>query len=219
MRSAFFSALGASAYLCLSTFPALAHATLETQQAPVGSTYKGVMRVPHGCEGAPTLKVRIQVPEGVIAVKPMPKAGWTLETVRGPYKQAYDYYGTPMSEGVREISWTGKLLDEHYDEFVFRAYLTGGLPANTTFDGSVIDDPLLKRIQRQWVAGDHNVYIADLMPTKFWTDAMFVASQKILAGDLTGAAAGQLAQTVTQTWKRQNPDMVQNYATWSRDLA
>ena len=30
--------------------PALAHVTLETQQAPVGSTYKAVLRVPppHG---------------------------------------------------------------------------------------------------------------------------------------------------------------------------
>jgi uncharacterized protein YcnI len=31
---------------------------------------------------------------------------------------------TPMTQGVREIVWTGKLLDKHYDEFVFRAYLT-----------------------------------------------------------------------------------------------
>ncbi len=95
-------ALSASTLLCLSAFPTLAHVTLETQEAHVGSTYKAVLRVPHGCEGAATLKVRVQVPEGVIAVKPMPKAGWTLETVKGAYKQPYDYYGTPMTEGVRE---------------------------------------------------------------------------------------------------------------------
>ena len=122
-------ALSATALLCLSTFPVFAHATLEVQEAPVGSTYKAVLRVPHGCEGAATLKVRVQVPEGVIAVKPMPKAGWALETVKGTYKQSYDYYGTPMTEGVKEIAWTGKLLDEHYDEFVFRAYFTPGLQA------------------------------------------------------------------------------------------
>jgi uncharacterized protein YcnI len=79
-------ALSASTLLCLSAFPTLAHVTLETQEAHVGSTYKAVLRVPHGCEGAATLKVRVQVPEGVIAVKPMPKAGWTLETVKGAYK-------------------------------------------------------------------------------------------------------------------------------------
>src|SRR3546814_16901374 len=38
------------------------------------------------------------------------------------------YYGTALSEGVREIGWTGELLDEHYDEFVFRGTLDKSLP-------------------------------------------------------------------------------------------
>jgi raffinose/stachyose/melibiose transport system substrate-binding protein len=96
--------------------------------------------------------------------------------------------------------------------------LSRQIPANTTFDASVVDDPLIKAIQQKWVAGDHNVYIADLMPTKFWTDAMFVASQKILAGDMTGEQAGDLAHDVTETWKKQNPDMVENYTKWGQDL-
>ncbi len=120
----------AAALLAAGTATAFAHATLEVQEAKVGSTYKAVLRVPHGCEGEATLKVRIKIPEGVIAVKPMPKAGWTLETVKGPYAKTYDYYGTPMSAGVTEIVWTGELLDEHYDEFVFRGRLTDGLPVN-----------------------------------------------------------------------------------------
>ena len=99
----------------------------------MNSTYKGVMRVPHGCHGSPTLKVRIRIPEGVIAIKPMPKAGWQLETVKGKYTRTYDYFGTPMAEGVQEIVWTGKLLDEHYDEFVFRSWLTDSLKPDTTF--------------------------------------------------------------------------------------
>lgn len=107
--------------------PSLAHTTLEAQQAPVASTYKAVLRVGHGCEGAPTLKLRVRIPDGVISVKPMPKPGWEMETVKAPYGKAYDYYGTAMPEGVREIVWTGELLDEHYDEFVFRAYLTDSL--------------------------------------------------------------------------------------------
>ena len=96
--------------------------------------------------------------------------------------------------------------------------LSKQIPANTTFDASVITDPLIRTVQQKWVAGKHNVYIADLMPTKFWTDAMFVASQKILAGSMTGEQAGELAHKVTQTWKQQNPDMVKNYATWGKDL-
>ena len=125
-------AFGALAIACLSAASARAHITLETQSAPVDSTYKAVMRVGHGCEGSPTLKVRIQIPEGVISVKPMPKPGWDLNTVEAAYKEPHDYYGTPLTEGVREIVWTGKLLDKHYDEFVFRAFLTDGLKPDTT---------------------------------------------------------------------------------------
>jgi uncharacterized protein YcnI len=105
---------------------ALAHATLETTEAPADSTYKGVIRIGHGCEGKPTQAVRVRIPEGVIVAKPMPKAGWQLATVKGAYAKSYDYYGTPVSEGVTEIAWTGgDLPDDWYDEFVFRARLTG----------------------------------------------------------------------------------------------
>jgi uncharacterized protein YcnI len=124
-------ALGAAALACLPAAAAQAHVTLENQQAPIKSTYKATLRVPHGCEGAPTLRVRVQIPDGVVAVKPMPKAGWTLATVKAPFRQPVDYYGEPLTEGVKEISWTGRLLDEHYDEFVFRAYLGDSLKPDT----------------------------------------------------------------------------------------
>ncbi|MGK9167949.1 YcnI family protein [Inquilinus limosus] len=122
------SILPALALAAFAAAPAFAHVTLETQEAPVGATYKAVFRVPHGCEGSPTVKIRVQIPEGVIAVKPMPKPGWALETVKGKYAASYDYYGTPTSEGVKEVVWSGgELPDEFYDEFVLRAYLTAGL--------------------------------------------------------------------------------------------
>jgi uncharacterized protein YcnI len=121
----------AAAILFATPTAVLAHATLEVGEAHLGSTYKAVLRVPHGCEGSPTLKVRVQIPEGVIGVKPMPKAGWTLETVKGDYAGSYTMWGEPVTSGVKEITWTGRLLDEHYDEFVFRAYLSEQLPANS----------------------------------------------------------------------------------------
>lgn len=127
--------------LALAASPALAHITLETQSAAVGSTYKAVIRVPHGCKGAATTKVRVQIPEGVIAVKPAPKPGWNLETVKGPFAKSYDYYGTPTSEGVKEVVWSGgKLLDEHYDEFILRGYLTKDLKADTTLYVPIVQE-------------------------------------------------------------------------------
>ncbi|TGU97051.1 DUF1775 domain-containing protein [Mesorhizobium sp. M00.F.Ca.ET.151.01.1.1] len=122
--------LAAGAFLVLGTNAAFAHITLETQEAAVGSTYKAVLRVPHGCDGKATTAVRVQIPEGVVAVKPMPKPGWTLQAKKGKYEKPYQLYGQTVADGVKEIDWSGgNLPDEFYDEFVFRATLTADLPA------------------------------------------------------------------------------------------
>ena len=102
--------------------PTAAHVTLETQEAKVGEPYKAVLRVPHGCEGTATAALRVRIPDGVIAVKPMPKPGWTLATTTGKYSKTYTFFhNAKLTEGVTEISWSGgKLPDAWYDEFVFQ---------------------------------------------------------------------------------------------------
>ncbi|MEL7026243.1 MAG: DUF1775 domain-containing protein [Pseudomonadota bacterium] len=120
MKMTLTAAFGA---LILGTTAAYSHATLETKESTMNTNYKAVMRISHGCEGEATLKVRVQIPEGVINVKPMPKAGWELATVEGDYAKTYEYYGE-RSSGVKEIVWTGELQDTHYDEFIFRARIT-----------------------------------------------------------------------------------------------
>jgi hypothetical protein len=79
------------------TTPTAAHVTLETQEARVGEPYKAVLRVPHGCEGAATTALRVRIPDGVIAVKPMPKPGWTLATTNGKYSKTYRFFTMPSS--------------------------------------------------------------------------------------------------------------------------
>lgn len=120
----------AAVLLAAITQTAVAHATLEQESVTQNATEKLTVRIGHGCDGAPTLRVRVQVPEGMIAVKPMPKAGWTLETVVAPYAKPYDYFGNTLTEGVQEIIWSGELADEHYDEFVFRGRVTDTAEAN-----------------------------------------------------------------------------------------
>ncbi len=105
---------------------AAAHVTLEQGEAAADSTYKAVLRVGHGCEGAATTAIRVQIPEGLIVAKPMPKPGWQVELKEGDYAKSYDYYDTPVTKGVKEIAWTGgNLPDNFYDEFVFRVRVTG----------------------------------------------------------------------------------------------
>jgi copper(I)-binding protein len=126
----FRGALGAAAFIALSA-PAFAHASLETTEAPANAACKAVVRVSHGCKGEATRTFRIQIPEGVIDVKPMPKAGWTLTTSRAAYDRAYDLHGKRVPEGVKEIVWTGELPDAFYDEFVFRARIVGEAAGKT----------------------------------------------------------------------------------------
>lgn len=117
------SILGAlcAATVSLAALPALAHATLETTEAPAGAPYKAVIRIGHGCDGQPTDTLRVTLPEGFYNAKPMPKADWALETVKGPYATPYDNHGTTMTEGTRQVIWSGgDLQDDWYDEFVIR---------------------------------------------------------------------------------------------------
>lgn len=117
----------------VATSSASAHITLLNREAAIGSSYKAVFVVPHGCAGSATTEIRVQIPEGVIGVKPMPKPGWNVETIKGKYASEYDLHGAKLSEGVKEVVWSGgKLPDEFYDEFVISTYLTGGLKPDTT---------------------------------------------------------------------------------------
>lgn len=163
-----FSASSRAAFALTATLiaaPAFSHVTLETKEASVENRYKAVLRVPHGCKGSPTTKIRVRVPEGMVGVKPQPKAGWTLETIKGDYAKPYALYGAQVSSGVKEIVWSGgPLLDEHYDEFVFVGYLSSGLTP-----GSTVYFPVVQECQEgvsRWIdqpaaagqkpAGDHS---------------------------------------------------------------
>lgn len=128
---------------------AFAHVTLEQGEARVGAGYKAVFRVPHGCAGSATVKLRVQVPEGYIGVKPMPKPGWKLDMVKGKYDKTYKAYGHPINEGVKEIDWTGNLPDDYYDEFVMSGYLADSLPV-----GEMLYFPVVQECEKgtaRWI--------------------------------------------------------------------
>lgn len=94
--------------IILAPSAVLAHVTLEQQQTPVGTPYKIVLRVPHGCGDSATIGLIVQIPEGVIAIKPMMKPGWQIATTRGSYSKAYSYFhGAKFTEGVKEVTWSG----------------------------------------------------------------------------------------------------------------
>ena len=125
MRRFFLQFAAASVLTAASIVTALAHASLEKEEAAAGS-YKAVLKIPHGCDGKATNLVRVEIPEGYIGVKPMPKVGWTLETKKGDYAKKYDLHGEEVASGVTSVTWSGgSLPDEFYDEFVLSGTLAG----------------------------------------------------------------------------------------------
>lgn len=143
------SAVLASVFLAFSAGPLRAHATLEASEAAVGSYYKAVIKVPHGCQGSPTTALRVTVPEGLVGVKPMPKPGWDIATRKASYPHpVLGYKGKLLTEGVVEIVWSGgRLLDEHYDEFVFQALVS---PSTST--GTLLPVPIKQTCETGEVA-------------------------------------------------------------------
>jgi uncharacterized protein YcnI len=140
MIKPFVSVLALATGVALSLGSAKAHVTLERGQAAVGASYKATLRVPHGCAGKATKTLRVRIPDGFVGVKPMPKAGWTLTTKKEAYGQTYELAHAKISEGVREIAWSGPgLPDDEYDEFVFVGTLAPDLKP-----GSVIYFPTVQ---------------------------------------------------------------------------
>jgi uncharacterized protein YcnI len=134
------AALGAAGALAGMTI-AFAHITLENQQAPVGASYKAVLRVPHGCDGSATVAVRVRIPDGFIEVKPMPKPGWKLDVMRGKYQKPMTVRGTSVTEGVTEVDWSGgNLPDAYYDEFVLNGYIGDEAPAGQSMYFRIVQD-------------------------------------------------------------------------------
>lgn len=105
-----------------------AHVVLEQREAEAGTTYKAVLKVGHGCEGAATTALHVTLPPGFRGAKPSPKPGWTLKLRMEPLAQPYESHGKPVTEGLAEVSWTANseadhLQDAWYDEFVVRGSL------------------------------------------------------------------------------------------------
>lgn len=145
MKDQLATALCAALLLAFTGFGASAHIVLETPEAKLGGSYKAVFKVPHGCEGSPTVEMRIDIPEGVIAVKPMPKPGWTIALTKGTCTRSYAFYhGEQLGEGVRQVTWTGgRLPDDYFDEFVLSTFIAGEAEP-----GRVIYFPVSQRCEK-----------------------------------------------------------------------
>lgn len=109
---------------------ASAHVSLLNDQAEHGSTFKFILKIPHGCNGQATDKIVVRLPQSIQAAKPMPKAGWSLNTTQVTLAKPYEMYGKQVTQEVDRITWSGgSLPNAYYDEFVFQARVAAELGA------------------------------------------------------------------------------------------
>jgi uncharacterized protein YcnI len=110
----------ATAAICLAFSNAgSAHVTANPSDGAAGSYFQTSFRVPHGCSGSATIAIRLKIPEGVIAVKPQMKPGWSLEIKHRALPQPIDAgHGVKIVDTVDEVIWRGgPLEDAYYDDF------------------------------------------------------------------------------------------------------
>ena len=95
---------------------------------------------------------------------------------------------------------------------------TGWIPDNSNFDTSVIKDEVVKKMWKDFGQSPNIPYISNLVPGQFYDQALLPAAQQVVQGKITGEQAGDLAAKVAKEWRDFNPDMVDHYKKWAKDL-
>ena len=99
--------LAALATVALVAAPAGAHVSGTPSETAAGSFTVLTMSVPHGCDGSPTTKVEIQVPESVLSVTPTRNPYYDLEAnIQELDEPVTDAHGNEVTERTASIVYT-----------------------------------------------------------------------------------------------------------------
>ncbi|PHR94111.1 MAG: hypothetical protein COA69_00510 [Robiginitomaculum sp.] len=106
--------------LCLVNTNAQAHVVFGAGQAEGGAYHVADLRIFHGCDGAATVKVTVEIPEGVTRVRPRAISGWDVSIDMVKLKTPVMLHGFEVHETVGSITWSGGALpDFAYEQFDF----------------------------------------------------------------------------------------------------
>jgi len=96
----------------------LAHVTANPDEGAAGSYFRTALRVSHGCEGSPTVALRVEIPEDIHWVKPQAKPGWDITVNKRELDEPVTTGELTLNETVEEVVWHGgRLSAAHFDEF------------------------------------------------------------------------------------------------------
>lgn len=106
--------------VALSAGAASAHVTVTPSTTAAGAYTVLTFSVGHGCEGSPTTKIAIQMPEAIPAVTPTLNQGWDVRKVSEKLAEPIeDAHGNKLTERISQVVYTAKtpLADGFRDTF------------------------------------------------------------------------------------------------------
>lgn len=99
---------------------ASAHVTVTPSETAAGAYTVVTVSVPHGCDGSPTTKVAIGMPDGIYSVTPTRNPFYDVEKVTEKLDQpVQDAHGNELTERVSQVVYTAEtpLPDGQRDTF------------------------------------------------------------------------------------------------------
>lgn len=97
----------AAAVVVMTAGVASAHVSISPSEGAAGSYTVLTASVPHGCDGSPTTKVAIQMPEQILSVTPTRNPLWEVEKVMEKLDQPVtDAHGNEVTERVGQVVYT-----------------------------------------------------------------------------------------------------------------
>jgi len=113
---------------------AQAHVTVQPSEAPEGAYTVLDVRVPNESEGENTTKVAVQFPEGFGDVSYQAVPGWNVKVVHAKLKKPIQTDDGPVTEGVREVIFSGgKLPPGEFQDFPLSVQIPGKAGEELTF--------------------------------------------------------------------------------------
>ena len=99
--------VGSAALLLAGAGGASAHVSASPAEAPAGTSSVIEFATSHGCDGSPTTQIAIQIPEGVLSVRPTVVAGWDIEIVEEALAEPIDDgHGGQITERTASVTYT-----------------------------------------------------------------------------------------------------------------
>lgn len=131
-----------------------------------------------------------------------------------------DMQGLGIAEGASNPEAAAAFLEYLNSPERLEAFyrLTGWLPSSRRFDEGLIENDTVREMWRAWNVDNQITNVTNLMPGQFYEQAAIPTGQQVAQGAMTGEEAGDLAARVAQEWRDFNPDLVEYYQDWVKDL-